>query len=155
MSFLSSDARAKKPATRLAVLIPCFNEEVAIGNVVAGFAKALPSATVYVYDNNSKDRTKEKAVAVGAVVRSEPLQGLTTALEMLFVMGSSALQLQKAAPTRDAADAYIDHYLEQRLPSLDANDAIVHIFRPEVRKFYNLEKMWGADRPGEKRQARA
>jgi ribosome-associated protein len=38
---------------------------------------------------------------------------------------------------------------------LDAHDAIVHIFRPDVRQFYNLEKMWGADRPGEKRQLKA
>ena len=38
---------------------------------------------------------------------------------------------------------------------LDANDAIVHIFRPEVRQFYNLEKMWGADRPGERRQVKS
>ena len=37
---------------------------------------------------------------------------------------------------------------------LDAGDAIIHIFRPDVRQFYNLEKMWGADRPGEKRQLR-
>ena len=39
--------------------------------------------------------------------------------------------------------------------SLDADDAIIHIFRPDVRQFYNLEKMWGADRPGEKRHARS
>jgi len=37
---------------------------------------------------------------------------------------------------------------------LDAHDAIIHIFKPDVRQFYNLEKMWSADRPGEKRQLR-
>ena len=74
----------KRPAIRLAVLIPCFNEEVAIGDVVVGFAKALPSATIYVYDNNSTDRTKEKAIAAGAIVRSEPLQGKGNVVRRMF-----------------------------------------------------------------------
>jgi glycosyltransferase involved in cell wall biosynthesis len=74
----------KKRATRLAVLIPCFNEEVAIGDVVVGFAKALPSATIYVYDNNSTDRTREEAIAAGAVVRREPLQGKGHVVRRMF-----------------------------------------------------------------------
>jgi glycosyltransferase involved in cell wall biosynthesis len=74
----------KKPAARVAILIPCFNEEVAIGDVVVGFAKALPSATIYVYDNNSTDRTKEEAIAAGAVVRGEPLQGKGHVVRRMF-----------------------------------------------------------------------
>lgn len=74
----------KKPAIRVAVLIPCFNEEVAIGDVVVGFAKTLPSATIYVYDNNSTDRTTEKAIAAGAVVRREPLQGKGNVVRRMF-----------------------------------------------------------------------
>ena len=60
---------------RIAVLLPCYNEEAAIGATVEGFRKALPGATVYVYDNNSRDRTKEVAAAAGAVVRTETQQG--------------------------------------------------------------------------------
>jgi glycosyltransferase involved in cell wall biosynthesis len=74
----------KKPTIRVAVLIPCFNEEVAVGEVVVGFAEALPSATVYVYDNNSTDRTREEATAAGAVVRSEPLQGKGHVVRRMF-----------------------------------------------------------------------
>jgi glycosyltransferase involved in cell wall biosynthesis len=73
-----------KLANRVAVLIPCFNEEVAIGDVVAGFAKALPSATIYVYDNNSKDGTREEAIAAGAIVRREPLQGKGHVVRRMF-----------------------------------------------------------------------
>src|SRR5580658_153135 len=58
-----------------AVMIPCFNEETAIGKVVTDFRAALPDAVIYVYDNNSTDRTIAVARAAGAVVRSEPLQG--------------------------------------------------------------------------------
>ena len=54
---------------RIAVLIPCYNEEVAIGDTVRGFQKALPDATIYVYDNNSKDKTIERARDAGAIVR--------------------------------------------------------------------------------------
>jgi glycosyltransferase involved in cell wall biosynthesis len=74
----------KKPATRVAVLIPCFNEEATIGDVVVGFAKALPSATIYVYDNNSTDRTRAEAIAAGAIVRTEPLQGKGHVVRRMF-----------------------------------------------------------------------
>jgi glycosyltransferase involved in cell wall biosynthesis len=60
---------------RIAVLIPCYNEEVAIPGVVAAFQAALPTAVIYVYDNNSRDRTAEAARAAGAVVRRETQQG--------------------------------------------------------------------------------
>jgi len=63
----------------------------------------------------------------GGEYRSQPVQGLRTAIEMIFVMGSSALQLQKAAPSRDAADAYIDRYLRQRMASVDANDLLYQL----------------------------
>jgi len=59
----------------IAVLLPCYNEAAAIGDVVRGFQRALPSAQIYVYDNNSTDDTAAAAERAGAVVRSEPHQG--------------------------------------------------------------------------------
>lgn len=81
MDTLLDQARALAPARipwaglRLAVLIPCYNEAVAIPKVVADFRSALPGATVYVYDNNSRDGTAAAALAAGAVVRRETQQG--------------------------------------------------------------------------------
>ncbi|GGG20865.1 glycosyl transferase [Caldovatus sediminis] len=66
------------------MLIPCYNEEVAIGRVVAGFRAALPQARIYVYDNNSRDRTREVAAAAGAVVREEALQGKGHVVRRMF-----------------------------------------------------------------------
>lgn len=60
---------------RIAVIIPCYNEEAAIGQTVADFRAALPMAQIYVYDNNSSDQTVARATAAGAIVRSEPRQG--------------------------------------------------------------------------------
>lgn len=68
----------------IAVLVPCFNEEGPIGDVVAAFRAALPSATIYVYDNNSTDLTAEAARAAGAVVRCEPLQGKGNVVRRMF-----------------------------------------------------------------------
>ncbi|HYH23624.1 MAG TPA: glycosyltransferase family 2 protein [Azospirillum sp.] len=68
----------------VAVLIPCYNEEAAIGTVVQDFKAHLPGATVYVYDNNSSDRTVEVATAAGAVVRHEPLQGKGNVVRRMF-----------------------------------------------------------------------
>jgi glycosyltransferase involved in cell wall biosynthesis len=72
------------PSMRIAVLVPCFNEEAAVAAVVNGFRKALPSAQVYVYDNNSKDRTAEVARAAGAEVRSERRQGKGHVVRRMF-----------------------------------------------------------------------
>ena len=69
---------------RIAVLLPCFNEEAAIGPTVEGFRGALPGATVYVYDNNSRDRTMEIAAASGAVVRFESQQGKGRVVRRMF-----------------------------------------------------------------------
>ncbi len=69
---------------KIAVLIPCYNEERAIPVVVRDFHAALPAATIYVYDNNSSDRTKDVATEAGAVVRTEPLQGKGNVVRRMF-----------------------------------------------------------------------
>ncbi len=68
----------------IAVLLPCYNEEPTIGKVVADFRTALPEADVYVYDNNSTDRTAEMALAAGAIVRKEPVQGKGNVIRRMF-----------------------------------------------------------------------
>ncbi|HET7576892.1 MAG TPA: glycosyltransferase family 2 protein [Sphingomicrobium sp.] len=69
---------------RIAVLLPCFNEGAAIGATVRGFRDALPDATIYVYDNNSRDRTREIAAEAGAVVRTERQQGKGNVVRRMF-----------------------------------------------------------------------
>ena len=70
--------------SNVAVLIPCYNEETAIGKVVGDFRQALPQAAIYVYDNNSRDRTAEVARAAGAIVRTETLQGKGNVVRRMF-----------------------------------------------------------------------
>jgi len=69
---------------RVAVLLPCYNEEAAIAQVIAGFRAALPDAAIYVYDNNSRDRTVEVARSAGAVVRTERMQGKGHVVRRMF-----------------------------------------------------------------------
>jgi glycosyltransferase involved in cell wall biosynthesis len=69
---------------RIAVLLPCYNEEATIAQTVAGFRAALPDASIYVYDNNSADRTREVAAAAGAIVRSEKMQGKGHVVRRMF-----------------------------------------------------------------------
>lgn len=68
----------------IAVLIPCYNEEVAIASVIADFRKSLPDAAIYVYDNASTDRTIEVATAAGAIVRTEPRRGKGNVVRRMF-----------------------------------------------------------------------
>ena len=68
----------------IAVLLPCFNEEATIGPTVKGFRSSLPGATIYVYDNNSSDRTMPVAKKAGAVVRSERQQGKGHVVRRMF-----------------------------------------------------------------------
>lgn len=69
---------------KTAVLIPCYNEESTIAKVVADFRQALPHAEIYVYNNNSTDRTAEVAAEAGAIVRHEPLQGKGNVMRRMF-----------------------------------------------------------------------
>ncbi len=68
----------------IAVLIPCYNEETAIATVVDDFRAALPTATIYVYDNNSSDGTAAAAEAAGAIVRHERRQGKGNVVRRMF-----------------------------------------------------------------------
>ena len=69
---------------RIAVLIPCYNEEKTIEKVITDFRKQLPDAVVYVYNNNSTDRTAEIAARAGAVVRPEYMQGKGNVIRRMF-----------------------------------------------------------------------
>lgn len=69
---------------RIAVVLPCYNEEAAIEQTIAGFREALPQATIYVFDNNSSDRTAELARAAGAIVQLERQQGKGHVVRRMF-----------------------------------------------------------------------
>lgn len=79
-----SENSAEHTSPRVAVLVPCYNEEASVGAVVRDFKASLPSATIYVYDNNSTDRTVAVAKDAGAVVRVEPLQGKGQVVRRMF-----------------------------------------------------------------------
>ena len=69
---------------KVAVLIPCYNEEITIGKVIDDFKKDLPGADIYVYDNNSSDKTSEIAMSHGAIVRREYRQGKGNVVRSMF-----------------------------------------------------------------------
>jgi hypothetical protein len=106
------------PGLRVAVLIPCYNEAVAIPKVVADFRAALPSAEIFVYDNNSSDGTIEAARAAGATVRREPLQGKGNVIRRMFAdVEADAYVIVDGDDTYDArsAPAMLRLLLEQGL----------------------------------------
>ena len=74
----------EKEKQKIAVLIPCYNEEKTISKVVKDYKKALPNADIYVYDNNSTDKTSEKALSAGAIVRYEQRQGKGNVIRTMF-----------------------------------------------------------------------
>ena len=69
-SLFPKQAVLKRAPYEIAVLVPCYNEQIAIAEVVNAFRVSLPSATIYVYDNNSADRTAEIACLAGAIVHT-------------------------------------------------------------------------------------
>jgi glycosyltransferase involved in cell wall biosynthesis len=91
---------------RVAVLIPCYNEAITIGRVVADFQSTLPGARIYVYDNNSSDDTVERARAAGATVRIEKRQGKGYVVCRMFAdVEADAYVLVDGDGTYDTADA--------------------------------------------------
>lgn len=91
---------------RIAVILPCYNEEAAIAQTVAGFRTALPTARIYVYDNNSRDRTVEVARAAGAIVRTERVQGKGAVVRRMFAdVDADVYVMADGDATYDAASA--------------------------------------------------
>jgi glycosyltransferase involved in cell wall biosynthesis len=80
----SSRRSSSAAQSSIAVLVPCYNEAVTIEQVISDIRKALPNAEIYVYDNNSRDRTAEIAAAAGATVRHESRQGKGFVLQRMF-----------------------------------------------------------------------
>jgi glycosyltransferase involved in cell wall biosynthesis len=115
------------------VLLPCYNEEAAIGATVAGFRSALPGATVYVYDNNSRDRTRDVAAHAGAVVRTERQQGKGHVVRRMFAdIDADVYVMADGDLTYDpkAAPAMVDLLVAEQL------DMVVGTRRHEAKDAY-------------------
>lgn len=118
---------------RIAVLLPCYNEEAAIAQTVAAFRAALPGADVYVYDNNSADRTVEVAAAAGATVRSERMQGKGNVVRRMFAdIEADVYVMADGDSTYDASVApdLVARLVEERL------DMVVGARKSEVEEAY-------------------
>jgi glycosyltransferase involved in cell wall biosynthesis len=118
----------------IAVLVPCLNEEAAIGAVVRDFKRALPDAEIYVYDNGSSDRTREVAREAGAIVRDEPRRGKGNVVRrMLADVEADLYVIVDGDGTYDAgtAPAMIARLLENNLDMVVATrmDAPGETFR--------------------------
>jgi len=118
---------------RIAVLLPCYNEETAVAQTVAGFRAALPDATIYVYDNNSSDGTVEAAAAAGAIVRTERMQGKGHVVRRMFADVEADIYVMAdgdATYEAAAAPALVERLLNERL------DMVVGARRSEVEEAY-------------------
>ena len=107
---------------RIAVLVPCYNEELTIGKVVQDFKGSLPQCTVFVYDNNSTDHTIDCAVAAGAIVRREPRQGKGNVVRRMFAdIDADIYILVDGDDTYDAsyAPGLVNHLLRNQLVMLN------------------------------------
>lgn len=123
-----STTTARKPASfdqyKVAVLVPCYNEAVAVAKVVKDFQKALPDATIFVFDNNSTDGTAQAARAVGAEVFEEKRQGKGFVVRRMFTdIEADIYVLVDGDATYDApsAPAMIERLLADRLDMVVAN----------------------------------
>jgi glycosyltransferase involved in cell wall biosynthesis len=118
---------------RIAVLLPCYNEEAAIAQTVVAFRAALPEAAVYVYDNNSTDGTREVAAKAGAIVRTERMQGKGHVVRRMFAdVEADIYVMADGDATYDASAApdLIAKLLDERL------DMVVGARKSEVDDAY-------------------
>ncbi len=133
---MSTSAPVAAPS--VAVLLPCFNEELAIGLTVEAFHRALPASKIYVYDNNSSDRTSEVALGAGAVVRRERVQGKGAVVRRMFAdIDADIYVLCDGDDTYDAGAAgrLVDRMFTGRLDMITGvrNEADVAAYRPGHR----------------------
>lgn len=125
---------------RIAVIIPCYNEEVAIAKVVREFRDALPNAVIYVFDNNSHDSTRAIAAECGAVVRTERQQGKGHVVARAFAdVEADIYVMVDGDDTYDAAcaPAMVDMLLNERL------DMVTGIRVTEIQAAYRRGHRFG------------
>ena len=126
---------------QIAVLIPCYNEEKTVEKVVTDFKKVLPEAVIYVYDNNSSDRTVEKARAAGAVVRHEYRKGKGNVIRRMFREIDAKVYLMT-----DGDDTYPAEFARQRVDQVLIHQADMVVgdrlsstyFTENKRPFHNF-----------------
>lgn len=126
--------------SKIAILLPCYNEEVTIGKVVRDFRAVLPTADIYVYDNNSTDRTAEIAASEGAIVRKEPRQGKGNVIRAMFQeIDADVYVMADGDDTYPAEDA--PHMVEKILEGYDMviGDRLSSTyFEENKRPFHNV-----------------
>lgn len=125
---------------RVAVLLPCYNEEPTIGKVVRDFRAALPEAAIYVYDNNSMDGTAQVAAAAGAIVRREPVQGKGNVIRRMFrEVEADAYIMADGDDTypADQAEALLRPVLEEGADMVIGDRLSSTYFEQNKRPFHN------------------
>jgi glycosyltransferase involved in cell wall biosynthesis len=125
---------------RIAVLLPCYNEEAAIAQTVADFRAALPGAEIYVFDNNSHDRTADIARAAGAIVRTEKMQGKGHVVRRMFAdIEADVYVMADGDATYEAAAApgLVERLVDENL------DMVVGARKSEVEAAYRRGHRFG------------
>ncbi|WP_420138173.1 glycosyltransferase family 2 protein [Sphingomonas sp.] len=125
---------------RVAVILPCYNEEAAIGATVAGFRAALPDAAIFVFDNNSSDQTAARAAEAGAIVRRETMQGKGHVVRRMFAdIEADVYVMADGDATYDAAaaPAMIERLVDEHL------DMVVGARASEVEAAYRRGHRFG------------
>ena len=127
------------PALKVAVLVPCYNEELTIAEVVAGMRSALPDADIYVFDNLSTDATVQRALESGAIVRSVKLRGKGNVVRRQFAdIDADVYLMVDGDATYDAASARL--LVDQVVAG---NDMVVGLRRATDERAYRRGHAWG------------
>ena len=126
---------------KIAVLIPCYNEEKTIEKVIKGFTKELPKAKIYVYDNNSTDKTAKIAKKNGAIVRREPLQGKGNVIRRMFrEIDAECYLMVDGDNTYDpkAAKKLVDLVVKEKVDMAIGDRLSSTYFKENKRPFHNF-----------------
>ena len=126
---------------RIAVLIPCYNEEQTVAKVVSDFRKALPDAAIYVYNNNSADKTAEEALKAGAIVRNEYQQGKGEVIRRMFrEVEAECYLMVDGDDTYEASDApkLCEEVLERQADMVVGDRLSSTYFTENKRHFHNF-----------------
>lgn len=126
---------------KIAVLIPCYNEEQTIAKVVSDVKRVLPEAVIYVYNNNSTDRTVERAAAAGAVIRNEYKQGKGNVIRRMFREIDAECYLMIDGDDTyplDCARELVDKVLEHNADMVVGDRLSSTYFTENKRPFHNF-----------------